>query len=107
MSQISFYKLFNFGQSTSSIKEAKEFLDPFKLLGDACKKSIVDDICKSDEMVINMKAFEEICVLRNCLVHNDLAIANDAIESKTFEEASVLNENALKFVGYIELKISE
>lgn len=95
----SFFKMFDFGRDR--LKEANAFLTPLVYLGREFKGAVLNEVSTNEALESSMKAFQEMCSLRNSLVHNDLISTNDAIEAKTFENVEVLHTSALKFVEFM------
>ena len=101
---ISFFKLFDFGRN--GMKTVNGFLNPIACVGKEFKSCIINEITSDGEKEKSMYAFQEMCSLRNSLSHNDLILADDAIESKTFDDVTDLHESALKFVEYLVTKFT-
>lgn len=99
----SFHQMFDFSRKEPKLKEANKFLKPLDYFGSIFMKSLVAEISEDIERVTHMSAFQEICTLRNFLVHNDL-INSPVIRDKTFNDIKLLHYKALFFVELLREK---
>ncbi len=99
LEMFSFFKMFDFGRD--KLKEANAFLSPLAYLGKEFKETLVHEISADETLERSMKAFQEMCSLRNSLAHNDLISMNDALEAKTFENVESLHTSAIIFVEFM------
>lgn len=71
------------------------------LFGSDFKEKISQEIASNEDIKLNMKSFLEIGNLRNQMAHENLLAFN---LEKTFDELTVLNEKALKFLEFLRTK---
>ena len=102
MDRTSFFKMFDFGRE--KLKNANAFLNPMSL-GSEFKEALIAEISENEEKELNMRAFQEICSMRNSLAHNDLITYSD-VSSKSFEDIRALHNQATKFLHLIVQKFT-
>ena len=71
------------------------------LFGGNFKDSVCREITESEDIKFNMKSFLEMGNLRNQMTHENLLAFN---LEKTFDELIILNQNALKFLQFLQEK---
>jgi len=102
----SVYQRFNFGEinkpdSQNSLPELKRFLEPLHFFGDKFSKKIIQELVGNDEKEREVKAFQEMFVMRNFIAHQMyVGFSNGSIRGKSFEEIKRLHYEAIKFVNY-------
>jgi hypothetical protein len=90
-----YFRLFNFSEKT---KNTNHFWAAF---GDSFKNSIIQEIKSNSELKRSIDSFLKMNLERNLLTHENML---DYSLNSTFEEIVTCNEEALKFIQYIEDK---
>lgn len=103
----SVYQKFSFGriedsQDLSQLPEIKRMLDPLKFFGEKFRDKIYNEINSDADKERQLKAFQEIFVIRNLIAHQTFVeFTSNKIRGKSFSDIKQLHEDAIKFVKYL------
>lgn len=108
----SLYNKFSFGKietsdDKSSLPETKKMLEPLVFFGEKFHDKIYVEVDRDCNKVRQLKAFQEMFVIRNLIAHNTFVeFTSNKIRDKSFNDIMQLHNEAIKFVDYLTEKFS-
>lgn len=106
----SVYQKFSFGriedsEDLSQLPEIRTMLKPLKFFGEKFRDRIYDEVNGNIEMEKQLKAFQEIFVIRNLIAHQTFVeFTSNRIRGKSFLDIKKMHDDAMGFVEYLKGK---
>lgn len=106
----SVYQKFSFGkidnpEDFNQLPEINKVLKPLKFFGEKFHDKIFEEINGDIEKEQQLKAFQEIFVIRNLIAHQTFVeFTSSRIRGKSFLDIKQMHEKAIKFVEYLKGK---
>ena len=106
----SVYQKFSFGkidnpEDFNQLPEINKVLKPLKFFGEKFHDKIFEEINGDIEKEQQLKAFQEIFVIRNLIAHQTFVeFTSSRIRGKSFLDIMQMHEKAIKFVEYLKGK---
>lgn len=108
----SIYQKFEFGRIENSednkqLPDTKNMLKPLRSFGEKFFQKIYTEVEGNIEKERQLKAFQELFVIRNLLAHQTFVEFNsNMIRGKSFIDIKKLHEDAIQFVEYLKSQFS-
>lgn len=103
----SVYQKFSFGRieksdDKSSLPEIRRMLEPLNFFGEKFRDKIYHEVDGDSDKEKQLKAFQEIFVIRNLIAHNTfIEFTSNKIRDKSFNDIMRLHNDAIEFVNYL------